>query len=167
MMIEWASAMIFSFGSIGCVQHPQPPLVEQSARPPPRRKRIVPTPKPRPVVQQAEEIKRQRLILPPLEYDHDYQGEVRVVRTPEEFRNFFVCRMQTHTPLGCARVNGRDGVCTVFIAPDDVLARYGDTYSDVLRHEIGHCNGWANHEGIRPSGSPPGSPPRQAKAPPS
>jgi hypothetical protein len=47
---------------------------------------------------------------------------------------------KTHA-LGCTRLwAGPPSRCVVAIAPDDELM--GWDYRYVLRHEIGHCNGW-------------------------
>jgi hypothetical protein len=161
--VLWLGLLIAS----PCMHYANPPPVKPQQQGPTQIKpKPVPLPKPRPVVQQAEEIKRQRLILPPLEYDHPFDGEIIIVRTEAEYTpGFWKCRMSHPTPVGCARVGGRNGKCVMYIADDATLQRYGEEYDLVLRHETGHCNGWANHEGARPVGSPPGSPPKQAKAP--
>ena len=39
-------------------------------------------------------------------------------------------------------------VCQIFLLDDEWLERFGLTYKTVLRHEIGHCDGWgADHAG--------------------
>jgi hypothetical protein len=60
---------------------------------------------------------------------------------------------------GCSRwfregVDSPDATCEIWIASDDVLARNTVSYVDILRHEIGHCNGWLHDEnGVTLNGS--------------
>jgi hypothetical protein len=145
----------------------KPPAPKPKRQPPPVTRTAadestpVPLPRPRPTIPD-EKVDRQGLILPPIEYDHPFDGEVRVVRREQEYPNFAFCKMSHANPIGCTKWKPKNGVCLIYIATDDILARYDMRYNDVLRHEVGHCNGWANHEGARPAGSPRGTPPKQA-----
>jgi hypothetical protein len=85
-----------------------------------------------------------------------FKGELTVERDKDRFPEWPGCQKvaSDRTVLGCSvRARNRDGTidksrCDVYVAPDYVLQRSGTNYEDVLRHEIGHCNGWAgNHAG--------------------
>jgi len=91
-----------------------------------------------------------RMVLPPLEYDHPYDGDVWILRADAE-------QMQRLCPppkiagnliLGCTRLKA-DG-CYIVIGHDDILRKAGFTYRLVLPHEVGHCDSWPNdHRGAR------------------
>jgi hypothetical protein len=86
---------------------------------------------------------QQEKLLPPAEYDHDYDGELLLVRMAAEDISI-VCKRalapgQTLT-LGCSQSIGRS--CRVMIAKDEELKQHGLDYDIVYRHEVGHCNGW-------------------------
>jgi hypothetical protein len=99
----------------------------------------------------------ERAILPPLEYDHPYSGKLTIIRlaTGDEMR--FACLLGTRAfkfglpPMGCSQRLWRSArSCDVHIVADNVLATVGLTYELMLRHEIGHCNGWpGDHPGMR------------------
>jgi len=88
---------------------------------------------------------------PPARYDHPYYGKLRIYqfsRQPdlveachafETEGNYFVGDNQR----GCAWWSDDHSKCIVFILDKSFN---GQTPKAVLRHEIGHCNGWgANH----------------------
>jgi hypothetical protein len=89
-----------------------------------------------------------RVSLPPAEYDHPYAGKLTVLK--EDTYNFIrhVCR-DTVRAIACSyrtydSATGANISCLIMLGPG--------TWSDerVLRHEIGHCNGWSNnHERAR------------------
>ena len=85
-------------------------------------------------------------VIPPAQYDHDYNGDLTVIRTTRA-QVAQACRSMLvpgrALPLGCAKFTGVNK-CTVWIATDDELQ--GWNYSLVLRHEVGHCNGWKHDE---------------------
>jgi hypothetical protein len=106
--------------------------------------------------------------LPPLKYDHSFNGRLKVVelRTVDDVRS--ACRLiWSHLPnaditkviptgsVACAVVPpilkpeyvGID--CLIYRPPDLAIWESGLTPNILMRHEIGHCNGWRNHEGIR------------------
>ena len=82
---------------------------------------------------------------PPARYDHPYKGrlEVHYLPQPEVFKK---CRdlhrmAGTRDPSmnvkGCAKPNGDH--CIIYI----VNKKFGlTTPKAILRHELGHCNGW-------------------------
>jgi hypothetical protein len=98
-----------------------------------------------------------RAPLPPVEYDHPYSGKLLVVTISKRDLLQFLCSNDKvldprkprvcdakgcSTMLACAPNNGTS--CMIVLGPG--------TWTDerVLRHEIGHCNGWpADHRGAR------------------
>ena len=95
---------------------------------------------------------------PPPKYDHPFNGVVRVDH------DVAACiKMRPLVPgeirLGCA--DGRkEGLCVVHMLPDKELKRkelkrYGFSRERLLRHHIGHCNGWPDDHSIPSSELPP------------
>jgi hypothetical protein len=97
-----------------------------------------------------------RQILPPVEYDRPYPGQLVVTRVATEREVVNLCP-KTAFPqkLGCSYMKDRmpDGSwakCFVIMVADDIIAAAGFTPEIVSRHELGHCNGWAgDHWGAR------------------
>jgi hypothetical protein len=94
-------------------------------------------------------------VLPPVEFDKPYEGELQIFRVEAE-RIPYVCPKTSYPlTLGCAVRFNPDpdaplGSCHIVLAPDDVINATNWTPEIVLRHEIGHCNGWTNeHKGAR------------------
>ena len=88
-------------------------------------------------------------ILPPPEYDYPYTGKLllRRVDTLEEL--FLSCPNLPSYILGCAYK--RPDSCVVFMIADPFIKARGWTAKILLRHEIGHCNGWpGDHPGSLP-----------------
>jgi hypothetical protein len=84
--------------------------------------------------------------LPPAQYDHAYWGVFEVVRVIDMAAAKIVCP-EGRRPVGCARWSPPNK-CTVYILPDEALRKLGFNPDYALKHEIGHCNGWAgNHPG--------------------
>jgi hypothetical protein len=94
--------------------------------------------------------------LPPKEFDHEYDGELTIKYMIEEdiYRN---CRLGVKPgggrPLACARAYlelppsstapmGASKSCAIYMMTEAAYARLGWSYDIILRHEIGHCNGW-------------------------
>jgi hypothetical protein len=87
-----------------------------------------------------------RYVLPPVEYDRPYNGDVWILRAdPEQMRR--MCpppKIVGNLILGCAKI--KEGA----IAEDDVIKKGGMSYRLVRRHEESHCVGWPNdHKGAR------------------
>jgi hypothetical protein len=103
------------------------------------------------VVSAHAEKPKKWLIEPPAEYDHPYKGELLLwpVKSQADVRAFCPeSKFAAGFALACARV--RTGRCTVAIAPDDELRKFGFTHEIVWRHEIAHCNGWpGDHPNVR------------------
>lgn len=80
--------------------------------------------------------------LPPVEFDHAYDGPVEVVDVPTEKRLRQLCGFEhTHegsNVIGCAA--RLSNLCRIYLGP--IPQRSGTTYNINLRHELGHCNGW-------------------------
>ncbi len=86
---------------------------------------------------------------PPARYDRPFDGKLTIARLPQ-WRVPGACRALfagaglnitvTPTQKGCAVAMGRR--CSVIII---ARAYRGVTPEAVLRHEIGHCNGWSNN----------------------
>ena len=96
----------------------------------------------------AQPMHRDKPILPPLEYDHPYTGKikVRVVQTIEEIKE--LCDLPFARALAC--MYRSFNTCVIVILPDETLYGKGWDPWHVMRHEIGHCNGWSGkHEGER------------------
>jgi hypothetical protein len=99
-----------------------------------------------------------RTSLPPAEYDIPYTGELRiwVVQSKKDLREYYckwtAANQSNWSGLACASTSKDKKpvkICNVYIAKDELLKAVGFNKALVLRHELGHCNGWANHEGGR------------------
>ena len=92
-----------------------------------------------------------RPILPPPEFDYVYEGDLTIVmvKTVEEL--LILCNVQSPNTLACS-IRAYDGKsCVIIMVDDDLMRRRGWTSGLLLRHEMGHCNGWTQaHEGQRP-----------------
>jgi hypothetical protein len=86
--------------------------------------------------------------LPPAEYDHEYTGKLTVLKEDDYTFIRYVCR-NTANAIACSYrtydlISGAPISCLIMLGPG--------TWTDerVMRHELGHCNGWSNkHEGAR------------------
>lgn len=89
---------------------------------------------------------------PPARYDHPYEGKLTVIRLPqadvvkacdELFKANNPKRRTSMQQRGCSAWVKREAICTVITIDAPYL---GATPEAVLRHELGHCNGWpADH----------------------
>jgi hypothetical protein len=87
-------------------------------------------------------------IFPPAEYDHFYDGDltIKIVNSLEELHA--ICRIDNPKLLACSRSNDRS--CVIVMVKDEIMRQRQWTTGMLLRHEIGHCNGWgADHAGER------------------
>jgi hypothetical protein len=89
---------------------------------------------------------------PPAKYDHPFNGVMRVDH------DVAACiKMRPLVPgeirLGCADWR-KKGLCVVHMRPDKELKLYGFSPDRLLRHHIGHCNGWPDDHSS-PSSEPP------------
>jgi hypothetical protein len=88
-------------------------------------------------------------ILPPIEFDHYYEGDltINMVNTQEEL--FAACGMEPNRFLLACSTHTRTA-CLITMVKDEVMRSKGWTTGLLLRHEIGHCNGWpGDHPGER------------------
>jgi hypothetical protein len=89
-------------------------------------------------------------VLPPEEFDHPFEGPVRIeeVRSQEEVRKSCRIPFGQITALGCAKVVW--GTCLIVKVSDEEIMSYSHHPDAFMRHEIAHCNGWpASHPGMR------------------
>jgi hypothetical protein len=79
-------------------------------------------------------------ILPPPEFDKPYDGDltIRMLPTFEALR--VACNVYNPKMLACARHNEKS--CIIYLVEDEVMRERGWNSGLLLRHEIGHCNGW-------------------------
>jgi hypothetical protein len=88
---------------------------------------------------------------PPARYDHAFQGELKVIRVPvqdvsktcQAMWHFFGSKKMLAMPNhGCAKRqdDSKGPYCVVVIPRGPVQLA---TPAAVLRHEVGHCNGWS------------------------
>jgi hypothetical protein len=92
----------------------------------------------------------QYMVLPPVEYDRPYDGDLTIKMVPTVEQLHAECNSLNPNPhtLACAyrRVNS----CVIYMVEDAVMRQRGWNTGILLRHEIGHCNGWAaDHPGQR------------------
>jgi len=88
-------------------------------------------------------------ILPPVEYDHPYNGKLTVAIVNKE-QMARLCPKLYPITLSCAYPYETMSMCQIVMITDDIIAAAGWTPKIVLRHELGHCNGWPNdHRGAR------------------
>jgi hypothetical protein len=96
----------------------------------------------------AQSLDRNYPILPPLEYDRPYTGKLRVTVVPTIKEVMEHCDLAFPSALACTLHRGE--LCIIIILPDDTLYSKGWDAWHVMRHEMGHCNGWrGNHIGAR------------------
>ena len=93
-------------------------------------------------------IANQYPIFPPVQHDHFYEGDltIKIVNTLEELHA--ICGIETPSLLACSQRNLNS--CVIVLARDEVMRQRYWTTGLLLRHEMGHCNGWTQaHEGQR------------------
>jgi hypothetical protein len=80
-----------------------------------------------------------RYPFPPAEFDHPHNGTLyaHVVGGTEAVNS--ACNNPKFN-LGCSSHVG--DICFVYVASDATARKFGWTPEEVMRHEIGHCNGW-------------------------
>jgi hypothetical protein len=89
-------------------------------------------------------------IVPPLEYDYPYTGELTIVIAKDTKEVQTLCNLPTPR-VACSYVSLR--WCRIIKISDDALRAMGWNPLHIMRHEHAHCHkpdGWSNnHEGIR------------------
>src|SRR5262245_2686609 len=106
--------------------------------------------KPKPLTPQYVAWLRSTNYLPPEEFDHEFKGELKVVRgTQAQLREACPGTFNLGwNAIGCAIPSLGGTVCTIYILNDQGLQSIGWEGEVVLRHERAHCNGW-HHERAR------------------
>lgn len=108
-----------------------------------------PQPPPPPLPPRRSECTRY-CILPPVEYDKPYKGKLTVETVPDQetLARFCGAAYVPGKTLGCASHDATS--CRVLLVPDEIIKARGWTRALMLRHELGHCNGWpGDHPGQR------------------
>jgi hypothetical protein len=103
------------------------------------------TPPPKPIPHLLPRMLQEQQ-LPPKEFDHEYDGQLTVKHMIAEDIHR-VCALALKPgqgpALACASAFlGTPKKCTIWMMTEEDLNRRGWSYSIVMRHEIGHCNGW-------------------------
>jgi|SRR5262245_27603468 len=80
--------------------------------------------------------------LPPVEFDHEYKGELKVVRaTQSGLREACPGTFKPgNIAIGCALVYPAS--CVIYLADDKFMQMINYDVEIALRHERAHCNGW-------------------------
>jgi hypothetical protein len=90
------------------------------------------------------------LILPPVEYDHPYKGKLTVETVATRAQLQGVCAAAQAWSLACAFPSADFSSCRIVIVDDKIIREMGWWREAIMRHEIGHCNGWgSDHRGQR------------------
>jgi hypothetical protein len=86
--------------------------------------------------------------IPPPEFDKPYEGRLiqQIVDTDEELARYCGPIVPGYNRYGCAYVLPKWNLCVIYMLPGDILHARGVSLSEVLRHELGHCNGWKHEE---------------------
>lgn len=78
---------------------------------------------------------------PPAEFDYTFPGEVVLFMTDEETTRKYC----PDYGVACVPPGGEPGKCVIIFN-----AEYAYDFADIMRHEMGHCNGWSRtHPGAR------------------
>jgi hypothetical protein len=96
-------------------------------------------------------------VVPPAQYDHPYHGQViiQLVRSEEELEQ--LCHNNVRPSIACALEPWRPDTCLIYMVTHDIREKYGWSVAIILRHEIGHCNGWpGDHRNSRRAIDMPG-----------
>lgn len=90
-------------------------------------------------------------LLPPEEFDHPFDGHVSVwIATQDAIRRHHCPRATFNLGVALACMQKVAGTCYIFKVTDDELKQLGLDPDVVMRHEVGHCNGWGpDHRGAR------------------
>src|SRR5215475_347839 len=88
-------------------------------------------------------------ITPPPQYDpllHPYTGKLTIRRVDRaDTANRCSRQLRQYSSdiaVGCTQLNPYENSCEIWILNDYEINRMGFDYEAVLRHELGHCNGW-------------------------
>jgi hypothetical protein len=102
-----------------------------------------------PSLKQLMEKASRQLIMPPFEYDKPFEGKLIVTEVPNKEEVRIECGLP-EPKLACAFPRPHKNECEIIVAPEEHILRDGYLPAIVMRHEIGHCNGWSEkHEHSR------------------
>ena len=98
-------------------------------------------------------IMRRERNLPQKQYDHAFDGEVLIIPELSQKELIDNCNLPKDSILkgrlfgGCVRHLPEFHRCMILLAEREAIRWLGNPVEeDVIRHEIGHCNGWpADH----------------------
>jgi len=91
--------------------------------------------------------------LPPKEFDHEYNGTLTLFKELDQ--KDMPCRHERKReldelgtrPYACVHANHfGPNTCAIWIMKRDEIEYDGWSYDIIMRHEIGHCNGWHHDE---------------------
>jgi hypothetical protein len=92
--------------------------------------------------------------LPPVEYDHPFRGTLILSEGHDQATMHELCRAPFVISIPACIIERTNDTCTIALADDKHFAATPDTRELIVRHEIGHCNGWPpDHRGARPINS--------------
>ena len=92
-------------------------------------------------------------LMPPPEFDHAYDGRVDVVTARDRDHVRELCPgAKFGVTLGALACSIRyPASCTIVLAPEADIKATGVPLDVIMRHELGHCNGWpGDHKGALP-----------------
>jgi hypothetical protein len=81
-------------------------------------------------------------IMPPAQYDVPYTGTLRIWRVASGKDLLTYYCPTANTRVGCAHPWPKFNSCDIYIVNDILIKAHNTIFSVVLRHELGHCNGW-------------------------
>jgi hypothetical protein len=94
---------------------------------------------------------KQYMILPPVQYDRYYEGDLTImmVKDVDDLRAACGLNRQAYPNVLACSIQ-RPRACLIILVDDEVMRKRGWTTGLLLRHEMGHCNGWpGDHPGER------------------
>jgi hypothetical protein len=131
---------------------PTAPLLRSSPTPIPPAEPItlkpIPIPTPRPTTVMLPPTLPAHVALPPAEFDHEYKGKLTILKEDNYVFLQYVCK-DVPNAIACSyrtydSVSGATLSCLIMLGPA------AHENAEVLRHELGHCNGWpGDHPGAR------------------
>ena len=94
--------------------------------------------------------------MPPEEYDYLFDGKLIVERTTDQNQMRLNCLYSPFKYLIACAKRTADGGCYILMMDNDFTRKAGMPPEIVLRHEMGHCNGWPpDHRGGKPYAGKP------------
>jgi hypothetical protein len=90
-------------------------------------------------------------IIPPAQYDKPFAGRLihEIVATDQELAMSCGPATPGFYKHACAYSQPELSLCVIYTLPDETLRSRGLSLREVLRHELGHCNGWKHEEDNR------------------